>query len=73
MTVSDGDRTPGTSVEETDHAGRRVPAESREGLVTEGARLGFKLVESKVAHEVNKPRRDEPAACTVASISLTTG
>eukprot|EP00962_Isochrysis_galbana_P040988 scaffold14933_cov101-Isochrysis_galbana.AAC.1 len=30
-------------------------------------------VESKVAHEVNKPRRDEPAACTVANISLTTG
>eukprot|EP00962_Isochrysis_galbana_P030095 scaffold9728_cov132-Isochrysis_galbana.AAC.2 len=30
-------------------------------------------VESKVEHEVNKPRRDEPAACTVANISLTTG
>eukprot|EP00962_Isochrysis_galbana_P036041 scaffold12388_cov122-Isochrysis_galbana.AAC.11 len=31
------------------------------------------LVESEVEHEVNKPRRDEPAACTVANISLTTG
>eukprot|EP00962_Isochrysis_galbana_P022145 scaffold6575_cov120-Isochrysis_galbana.AAC.1 len=30
-------------------------------------------VESKVVHEVNKPRRDEPAACTFANISLTTG
>eukprot|EP00962_Isochrysis_galbana_P044914 scaffold17541_cov118-Isochrysis_galbana.AAC.1 len=30
-------------------------------------------VQSKVVHEVNKPRRDEPAACTVANISLTTG
>eukprot|EP00962_Isochrysis_galbana_P018520 scaffold5353_cov134-Isochrysis_galbana.AAC.1 len=29
--------------------------------------------DSTVAHEVNKPRRDEPAACTVANISLTTG
>eukprot|EP00962_Isochrysis_galbana_P061356 scaffold36532_cov118-Isochrysis_galbana.AAC.2 len=27
------------------------------------------LVESKVVHELNKPRRDEPAACTVANIS----
>eukprot|EP00962_Isochrysis_galbana_P023732 scaffold7202_cov110-Isochrysis_galbana.AAC.5 len=26
-------------------------------------------VESKVEHELNKPKRDEPAACTVASIS----
>jgi len=33
----------------------------------------YLTVESKVAHEVNKPRRDEPAACTVANISLTTG
>eukprot|EP00962_Isochrysis_galbana_P012774 scaffold3617_cov119-Isochrysis_galbana.AAC.10 len=33
----------------------------------------LKSVESKVVHEVNKPRRDEPAACTVANISLTTG
>eukprot|EP00962_Isochrysis_galbana_P045687 scaffold18099_cov112-Isochrysis_galbana.AAC.12 len=24
-------------------------------------------VESKVVHELNKPRRDEPAACTVAN------
>jgi len=35
-----------------------------------GAQL---LVESKVVHELNKPRRDEPAACTVANISWTTG
>eukprot|EP00962_Isochrysis_galbana_P032150 scaffold10537_cov122-Isochrysis_galbana.AAC.25 len=27
------------------------------------------IVESKVVHELNKPRRDEPAACTVANIS----
>eukprot|EP00962_Isochrysis_galbana_P009500 scaffold2645_cov112-Isochrysis_galbana.AAC.16 len=27
------------------------------------------VVESKVVHELNKPRRDEPAACTVANIS----
>eukprot|EP00962_Isochrysis_galbana_P024063 scaffold7353_cov143-Isochrysis_galbana.AAC.1 len=36
--------------------------------------LGWRLpVESKVVHEVNKRRRDEPAACMVANISLTTG
>eukprot|EP00962_Isochrysis_galbana_P004577 scaffold1248_cov122-Isochrysis_galbana.AAC.4 len=29
-------------------------------------------VESKAVHEVNKPRKDEPAACMVANISLTT-
>eukprot|EP00962_Isochrysis_galbana_P018885 scaffold5477_cov124-Isochrysis_galbana.AAC.5 len=34
---------------------------------------GGQIVESKVVHEVNKPRRDEPAACTVANISWTTG
>eukprot|EP00962_Isochrysis_galbana_P040461 scaffold14657_cov146-Isochrysis_galbana.AAC.1 len=26
-----------------------------------------RAVESKVVHELNKPRRDEPAACTVAT------
>eukprot|EP00962_Isochrysis_galbana_P052787 scaffold24260_cov126-Isochrysis_galbana.AAC.11 len=30
-------------------------------------------VESKVEHELKRPRRDEPAACTVANISWTTG
>eukprot|EP00962_Isochrysis_galbana_P013799 scaffold3931_cov112-Isochrysis_galbana.AAC.2 len=27
----------------------------------------------EVEHELKKPKRDEPAACTVASISSTTG
>jgi len=27
------------------------------------------FVESKVEHELNKAKRDEPAACTVANIS----
>eukprot|EP00962_Isochrysis_galbana_P008957 scaffold2495_cov101-Isochrysis_galbana.AAC.21 len=47
----------------------RGPAESRESLVTEGVSLGFTLVESEVVHELNKPKRDEPAACTVALLN----
>eukprot|EP00962_Isochrysis_galbana_P037724 scaffold13252_cov101-Isochrysis_galbana.AAC.1 len=31
--------------------------------------ISHPTVESKVVHELNKPKRDEPAVCTVASIS----
>eukprot|EP00962_Isochrysis_galbana_P044265 scaffold17120_cov118-Isochrysis_galbana.AAC.4 len=39
-------------------------AHARRSRKTSSRRLAPSFVESEVAHEVNKPRRDEPAACT---------
>eukprot|EP00962_Isochrysis_galbana_P050617 scaffold22003_cov207-Isochrysis_galbana.AAC.2 len=77
MTVSDANRTTETQSKQLTvrGAGQRVPvpAESRESLGTEGVSLAFKLVKSEVISELNTQKRDEPAACTVASISSMTG